>query len=290
MGLKKHNSQVEPESSATESNFNYEDQHKEIVDSLGVSANAIDSNEPDVPEKTQVDIEQLIKDVTARETAKVKAAEADNTMTSVPGEAYKTGGVSVEPSTDKKAYQGPLLIRQREDLIKRLQTHTATEEDMALIDESMVMDLPFIKAADFTIPGQYNPKPKDPSIRFRWVNCINALQSNMQRFLALGFTLARRDDVDEVKTPLAESMIDGTQIRQYDVVLMKIPVLQLMALYKRNVQDSLFKLDGVTSGNMSKAAAEQTFSDDISHDLMARSGYNKVRSGSGKEPVTFNRT
>lgn len=215
-----------------------------------------------------------------------------NAMSAIDPDEYNKvqPGVTVTPSSDKKAYQGPVTPRQREEIIERLNAGQATDADLERIDESMVMDLPFIKASNYSIPGQYNPKPKDPAIRFRWVNCVNALQSNMQRFLALGFVLATPDDVDQVRTPLGASMIDGTQIKQYDVVLMKINVMQLMALYKKNVLDSLYKLDMATNGRTAIAAAQQTFHDLVDSDPMARSGLNKTRVASGREPVTFNHT
>jgi len=238
-------------------------------------------------QSTMVDLANAVA-----EQLKQQKQDKDNTMTSVAPEEYKGPhpGVHVTPSSDRKAYEGsgPLSHREREDLVIRLKTRTATSEDMSRIDESMIFDLPFIKAADFSIPGQYDPKPIDLMIRFRWVNCVNALQSNMQRFLALGFVLATPEDVDQVKTPLADTMIQGTQIRQYDVVLMKIPLLQLMSLYKRNMESSAQKLDMIRDGSL--AAAQQTFVDLVGQDPMARSGLNKTRIASGREPVTFSHT
>lgn len=212
----------------------------------------------------------------------------DNAMSAIPIEEYSGPhpGVHVTPSTDSKAYQGPLTQRQREDLIQRLQARTATEADMALIDESMIFDLPFIKASDFSIPGQYDPRPIDPTIRFRWVNYVNALQSNMQRFLALGFVLTTPADVDQVKTPLADTMINGTQIKQYDVVLMKINVLKLMALYKHNMMVSANKLDMIREGG--KALAQQSFNDLLNSG--DRAGLNQVRVASQREPVWFSQS
>lgn len=222
---------------------------------------------------------------------KMKDATTDNAMGAIDPAEYKKHqkGVSHIPSSDKKAYTGPLTPREREDMMDRLRAKQATAEDLANIDESMILDLPYIKASDFSIPGQYDPKPKDPAIRFRWVNCVNALQSNMQRFLALGFVPATPDDVDQEKTPLADSMIQGTQIKQYDVILMKINVMALMSLYKKNIQDSAFKLDSVTSGRMAEAAAGQAFSDLINSEQQ-NGVMNRYRVSTGKEPVTFSRS
>lgn len=273
--------------------FNYEQEHQEITDSLKTSSDMTNVSTDDVANKNAellASIDDKVIEQVRHAQNILKKQEQDNTMTAVPASEYTgpTPGIHVTASTDNKAYQGPLSHREKEDLINRFKAHTATKEDMALMDESMIFDLSFIKASDFSIPGQYDPKPIDPEIRFRWVNCVNALQSNMQRFLALGFTMATPVDVDQVRTPLAESMIQGNQIKQYDVVLMKIPVLALMSLYKRNMLVSASKLDMVREGGI--AAANQTFQDLVGQDPMARSGYNKVRAASGKEPVTFTRT
>jgi hypothetical protein len=263
--------------------FATEDQADAMISGLGneVKTSPIDSSE-------QIDIDPInpLADLAAKVQEHLRQNIADNSMSSAPKEAYETGGVTVTPPTDTKAYQGQLSPRDRDDLIGRMKAGTATKADLANIDESMIMDLPMIQASNFSIPGQYSPKPKDPAIRFRWVNCINALQSNMQRFLALGFVLATPDDVDQVKTPLADSMINGTQIKQYDVVLMKINVLQLMALYKKNVMDSLYKLDSVQRGGV--AAASQSFMDDISKDPVARGQLaSATYKRGGESPVTF---
>lgn len=281
MTLKKHNSTADQPT---------EDSTVDLSNSL------IDSNEPTVDAQANIDVQAII-DATLAKVKTVDKKAPSNAMGAVPASEYEKQqpGVTITPTSDEGAYAGLMTPRQREDLLGRLKARTATAADMAMLDESMVIDLPFIKASNFSIPGQYDPKPKDPSIRFRWVNCVNALQSNMQRFLALGFTPATVDDVDQNKTPLGESMIQGTQIKQYDVILMKIPVLQLMALYKRNILDSAYKLDSATSGKMAEAAAGQAFDDLLGSDpdalnTGARQSINKYRVASGREPVTFSRT
>lgn len=267
-----------PEISATESPKSRFDDIQQDDEILAKQAADIDAVAAEVNKQVQA------------AQAKLRNTPDDNAMSAIPLEEYSGPhpGVHVTPSSDTKAYQGPLTQREREDLIQRLQAKTATKVDMALIDESMIFDLPFIKASDFSIPGQYDPRPIDPTIRFRWVNCVNALQSNMQRFLALGFILATPADVDQVKTPLADTMIQGTQIKQYDVVLMKINVLKLMALYKRNMEISANKLDMIRDGG--KALAQQSFNDLVGSEPGARAGLNKTRIASNREPVWFSQT
>jgi hypothetical protein len=281
MTLKKNHIQNEPEQT--------------VEDVLGVPASIIDSNEPVMQtqgqDKQQVDIQSLIDQVTAKVKKDQKQSIADTTMTAVPASAYERGGnVQVTPSPDNKAYVGPITQRQREEMIERFKAHTATDDDMRRLDESMIIDLPYIRTASFDLSDSFHPIPKDPSVRFRWVNNINFVQGNMMRLMADGFEAASVDDVDTVKTPIHPKMIDGTQIKQYDVVLMKINVLKLMAIYKRNMETAAFKLDGVTSGNIPGAAAEQSFEHLVGSEPGGRSALNKYRVASGREPVTFSRT
>jgi hypothetical protein len=309
MTLKKHSPLPEDENSEPRKKddplfdwpkpFDYDKEQAKI---LGVdnptSVTATPAQEASTP-TPEIDVQALIDAVTkdVKKSRKIEAkAKQDEAMGAVDPDEYTKAhpGVTHFPSSDRKAYTGVLTPKQKEELIERLQARTATPADMALIDESMILDLPYIKASDFSIPGQYDPKPKDPSIRFRWVNCVNALQSNMQRFLALGFTPASRDDVNEDKTPLAESMIHGSEIKQYDVILMKINVIQLMALYKRNIMDSAYKLDAATSGKMGEATANQAFSDLLNNDpdaqaTGAKKAIGRYREAAGREPVTFSR-
>jgi hypothetical protein len=282
----------EPEQTSV---FNYEQQQE----SLKQDFSHIDSNEPVVVLNTEsipavidnTDTVNALADLAEAVSKKMKQDQADNTMTSVPAEAYTRGGnVQVTPSSDKKAFLGPITPRQREDMIERFRARTATDDDMRRLDESMILDLSFIKTAGYDIQDSFHPIPKDPSIRFRWVNKVNFVQGNMMRLMADGFEAASIDDVDTVKTPIHPKMIDGTQITQYDVVLMKISVLKLMAIYKRNIEVAAFKLDGITSGKMAEAAASQSFNDLIGFEPGGRGTLNKYRQASGKEPVTFSRT
>lgn len=261
----------------------------EETESLKVDASLYEASPIDSSELAESDNLSSMAELANAVANELNQRHIDESMSGISDDDYKSGGIKVTAPVDKKAYKGALTPRDRDDLIKRLQTRSATAEDMGKIDESMILDLPFIKAADFSIPGQYSPVPRDPAIRFRWVNCVNALQSNMQRFLALGFKVAEREDVNEDKTPLADSMISGSQIKQYDVVLMKINVLELMSLYKKNVLDSLFKLDSIQKGGL--AAAGQTFSDLVNNDPTARSQYaSATYKKGGQSPVSFSQS
>jgi len=109
----------------------------------------------------------------------------------------------------------------------------------ASLNESQIMDIPWIKATDDIIPGILFLKPKDPQIRFHWVNYKNYEGGNYQYYSALGFVNAGPNDVDIEKTPIWPSALHGSEIKWYDVILMKINVFVLMARYKRNIMASL---------------------------------------------------
>lgn len=172
--------------------------------------------------------------------------------------------------------------------IKKMEKRTAkpaTELDLEHLDESMIMDMPEIKAASFEIIDILNPKFKDKSLRGRWSNFKNAEASNLHRLLSLGFVVAHVDDIDQSKTKLPDNMIDGTQVKYYDVLLLKIPVLRLMSLYKSNIIRSISKLGRMNQKGV--AEANRQFMSDIN---AAGEGKNyldaKNRLG-GRDPVEF---
>ena len=117
----------------------------------------------------------------------------------------------------------------------------------------------------------------------------------MQRLVALKFSTATLDDICDEDRQKAEGMVQGTQIRQYDVVLMKIPLMLLMSYLKNNIMTSAYKLDSAVDGRLGQAAANQSFSDLLGSDpdalnTNAKGQLNKYRQATGKEPVTFTRT
>lgn len=161
----------------------------------------------------------------------------------------------------------------------------ATEIDLENLNESMIMDMPEIKAASFKIIDMLDPKPKDKSIRFRWANCKNHVAGNLGKYLAIGFQVAQLDDVDQVRTPIDPSMVDGTQVKYYDVLLLKINVIKLMELYKTNILKSISKL--VKAKEKGLAEANRQFQSDISATPGASAQLSKYRQALGHEPVEF---
>lgn len=144
----------------------------------------------------------------------------------------------------------------------------ATEIDLANLNESNMMDIPFIEAKSYEIASMLEVKAKDPVNRFRWVNYKNNEGGNYQMFKAIGFTNATAEDVDQKLTPLGENLIrDDNSIKYYDVILMKVNVIRLMQAYKANVVKSL---NAVGRWNQSALAeAKRTFNNEVSPDMVA---------------------
>lgn len=162
----------------------------------------------------------------------------------------------------------------------------ATKIDLANVDESMIMNMPEIKAASFEIIDILNPKPKSPSIRFKWANYKNAVAGNLGRLKSLGFEVAHVDDVDMGKSKIDPSMIEGTQVKYYDVILLKIDTIRLMSLYKANIMRSVSKLSRVKEKGILEA--QNDFKSSVSSIPGASLAYNKMKEAlGGKEPVQF---
>lgn len=140
----------------------------------------------------------------------------------------------------------------------------ATAFDLAKLDESNIMDIPFIEAKSLDIPAMLQIKPKEANIRFRWVNFKNNEGGNYGMFKAIGFTNATPDDVDgEIGEHLRKE--DGT-IKWWDVILMKVNVITLMSAYKKNIQRSLHQVGRWDKGALEEA--KKTFANSCSADAL----------------------
>jgi hypothetical protein len=153
-----------------------------------------------------------------------------------------------------------------------MRARPATKLDIAKLDESMIMSMPFIKASDNIIPAILFLKPKDPVMRFHWVNFKNWEGGNYRKYRAYGFVDATAEDVDIDITPIGEDCLQGSGIVWYDVKLMKINVFKLMSLYKRNIMSSL-KMVG-RFHEQARSMAQKQFDNDI-HNGLVDSGPNK---------------
>lgn len=169
---------------------------------------------------------------------------------------------------------------------RKKEARPATEMDLENLDESMIMDLPQIKAASFELNNFLHLKFKDKSLRGRWANCKNYVQGNLHRFLQLGYTIAEVADIDETQTPVDRSMIDGTQIKYHDVVLLKIGVIRLMELYKAGILKSQDRL--VRAREKGLAQAQVEFKNLVNAEPGAARAYSEMSAAhGGKELVSF---
>ena len=139
--------------------------------------------------------------------------------------------------------------------------------DLANLNESMIMDIPFIHAKSFDIAALLNVKLRDPEYRPRWVNWKNNDGSNYSMFKSIGFVNARLEDVDQTQTPIGDHIVqeDGT-IKYFDVILMKVNTIRLMQAYKANIQRSL-QMVGRWSQSAIKAAKD-SLANDVSPDML----------------------
>lgn len=139
--------------------------------------------------------------------------------------------------------------------------------DLENMNESMLFDLPYIDAKSFDLPALLQIKPKDPAIRFRWVNFKNEEGGNLQKFKATGWTNATVDDIHE-STPVGENLVlDGTTIKFYDVMLMKIGTIRLMQAYKANMLKAMQMVG--RSPERALNEAKRMFNNDCSPDMIS---------------------
>lgn len=140
----------------------------------------------------------------------------------------------------------------------------ATQADLSNLTEADILNLDFVDAKSFDIPAMLQVKPKDGNIRFRWVNFKNYEGGNYAMFKAIGFSNAQPEDVEgEVSEHLRKE--DGT-IKWFDVVLMKVPVLHLMGIYKKNIIKALMKVGRWQTEAI--AQAKRTLDHEIGSDVL----------------------
>jgi len=149
----------------------------------------------------------------------------------------------------------------------------ATAFDLSSITEADVLNLPFIDAKSFDVPAMLQVKPKDGSLRFRWVNYRNYEGGNYAMFKAIGFTNATPEDVEGgVSDNLLKE--DGT-VKWFDVILMKVDVLRLMGIYKKNIIRSLEQVGRWQP--QAVAQAKRTLENEVGSDVlqaMRKAGHN----------------
>jgi len=147
---------------------------------------------------------------------------------------------------------------------KAFDARPAQPSDLSKLTEADILNLDFVDAKSFDIPAMLQVQPKDGNIRFRWVNFKNYEGGNYAMFKALGFQNAVPADV---AGGLSEHLLkeDGT-IKWFDVVLMKVPVLHLMGIYKKNIIKALMKVGRWQTEAI--AQAKRTLDHDVGSDVL----------------------
>lgn len=194
-----------------------------------------------------------------------KLGQALDGNTSVPAHNDDTEVINSDKGFSSAAAIMDTVVNNENDG-KRVRP--AGKIDLEKLDESMVLDLPFIQAKSFDVASILDVKPKDPAFRFRWVNFKNNEGGNYDMFKSVGFENATVADIDEKRTPLGDSIRkqDGT-LKYYDVMLMKINTIRLMSAYKANIQESLQRV-GRFSENALKEA-KRMFREDVGDDILS---------------------
>jgi hypothetical protein len=147
---------------------------------------------------------------------------------------------------------------------KQPQARSATQADLSNLTEADILNLDFVDAKSFDIPAMLQVKPKDGNVRFRWVNFKNYEGGNYAMFKAIGFENAKPEDVEgQVSEHLRKE--DGT-IKWFDVVLMKVPVLHLMGIYKKNIIKALMKVGRWQTEAI--AQANRTLNHEVGSDIL----------------------
>jgi len=220
--------------------------------------------------KQQNTVAELTKVATATDAGAFDSAESGLPMTPINNDTH-TVRQQAEAGFSSASAQSPFVpdvqVSPPPSVNKGTEVRPASKFDLENLNESNIMDMPFIQAKGFDIAAMLQVKAKDPAIRFRWVNFKNNEGGNYQMFKSIGFVNAVVEDVDLQTTPLSEYIVheDGA-IKYFDVILMKINVMRLMQAYKANIQKSLTMV-GRWSEN-AKREAERTFRRDVSPDML----------------------
>lgn len=188
---------------------------------------------------------------------------------------YKDRG-SFEPATEASVDRTRGLRSQisgSDQTYNDSRARPATSIDLANLDETNVMSVPFLETKSFEVMDIMSVHPVDPALRFRWANFKNQEGAQYATLKAMGFENCLPEDCKEAD--LMKSLVkeDGS-IKYFDVVLVKINVLILMSKYKKNIMKSMNRVGKWDEGAIKEANA--TFNNSLSQDLknaMKRQGY-----------------
>jgi hypothetical protein len=205
--------------------------------------------------------ENLTQKVIERLKNEAKKAQVGNTSNETAGFSRTVSKSPYQP--DVQIIPPPSTADQNGT--PKVEARPAQPADLSKLTEADILNLDFVDAKSFDIPAMLQVEPRDGNIRFRWVNFKNYEGGNYAMFKALGFQNAVPADV---KGELSEHLLkeDGT-IKWFDVVLMKVPVLHLMGIYKKNIIKALMKVGRWQPEAI--AQAKRTLEHDVGSDVLA---------------------
>jgi hypothetical protein len=273
---------VDPNSKDQNAVFDYVAEQQRIQDELNKAASSINHGVEDVKQEHPKDIVDSNEKIEINDENDYLKYEAENQKT--------IGHTSVDPDIyEGRGFDAAIQVKTAksqvfEDTGKK-QARPSTKVDLSNLDESMIMNMPEIKVSSYELIDILNPPFKDKSLRGRWANRLNHTAGNLNKYLSIGFSYACPDDIDQTKYKLDPSMVEGTHIQYYDIVLLKIPVLRLMQLYKHNIVASITKLGMASKDGV--ARANKQFQEDVSSDGNMSRGFNEFKAAHGKSPVEF---
>lgn len=131
-----------------------------------------------------------------------------------------------------------------------------------------------IVAIDLKLPSYLDVKPKDPSVMFRWVNRkFNGEGGNRyEQMRSMGFRNTEPDDCATKFDPNRINTQDGG-ILCGDLILMKIPKILLLGMYRANYNKSNKMFNSTNVNNEARNVAKQEFRTATSNEGVRGSAY-----------------
>lgn len=176
-------------------------------------------------------------------------------------DAVKVENIKVAPQPSLAKELDKVLGKAKNSETK-IESRTLSSEDLENLNETTLMDFP-ITAKSLNDDASQVLKPKDSSKALRWVYWNNGLIANSKdktsavnvgRYKRWGFEFAAVEDIQGGEDALVEGIIDdGGKIINYDTVLMIVDKIRLMSHYKKNLINSMDKVNNAL-GRAKKAA------------------------------------
>lgn len=169
---------------------------------------------------------------------------------------------------------------------KPVKTVSEGEIDFEDLDETTLLKYNIV-AKSLNESAMVTLKPVDSSKALRWCYYNNGIvMSNKDKVTAInvgryknwGFEFATVNDIQGGEDALVEGIVeDGGKILNYDTVLMKVDKIRLMGHYKKNLLQSLDKVDN-SLGRAIKGAEG---------DVQTSPGYQKARATHPQAKIEF---